>query len=77
MDDLNPGGTAPPKSLLTHPVLVAATLATLASEALLPLQYRPVLFRQDLEMLALSCAFLAVGLVVSAIVDRSRRTGRR
>ncbi len=66
MDDLDPGGTAPPRSLLTHPALVVATLATLASEALLPLQYRPVLFRQDLEMLALSCAFLAGGVAYAA-----------
>ncbi len=74
MGDLGPGGTAPPKSLLTHPAFVVATLATLASEALLPLQYRSVLFRQDLEMLALSCSFLAGGLAYAAY-RRARACG--
>ncbi len=74
MDDLDPEGSARPKSLLTHPALVAAAFATLASEGLLPLQYRPVLFRQDLEMLALSCAFLAGGLTYAAY-RRARACG--
>lgn len=72
----HPLTTAPRKSLLTHPAVVGALLATLGSEAVLPLQYRPVLFRQDLEMLTLSCALLAGGLAYAAY-RRARAGGVR
>ncbi len=52
---------SPSKSLLTHPVFVGAFGATLVAEWLLPLQYRPVLFRQDLEILAFACSVLSGG----------------
>jgi hypothetical protein len=69
-----PIGTRRSKPLLTHPALVAAFVATLVSEWLLPLQYRPVLFRDDLEMLALSCSLLAGG-IAYASYKRARTSG--
>ncbi len=70
-----PIGAAPlSKSLLTHPVFVVGLAATLVSEWLLPLQYRPVLFRADLEMLALSFSLLA-GCIAYASYRRARTPG--
>jgi hypothetical protein len=69
-----PIGAPPSKSLLTHPAFLVAFVATLVSEWLLPLQYRPVLFRQDLEMLTLSCSLLAGG-IAYASYRRARTSG--
>lgn len=52
--------------MLTHPAFVVAFVATLVAEWLLPLQYRPVLFRHDLEMLALSCSLLTGGIAYAS-----------
>jgi hypothetical protein len=63
-----------PKPLLTHPAFLVGFVATLVSEWLLPLQYRPVLFRDDLEMLALSCSLVAGG-IAYASYRRARTSG--
>ncbi|HUR77889.1 MAG TPA: hypothetical protein VMZ22_08070 [Acidimicrobiales bacterium] len=70
----DPIGSAPDRPLLTHPAFVASLGLTLLSEWLLPRQYRPVLFRQDLEMLALSCSLLAGG-AAYASYRRAAATG--
>lgn len=62
------------KSLLTHPVVVVALGATLVTEWLLPLQYRPVLFRQDLEILAFACSVVSGGIAYGSY-RRARVSG--
>jgi hypothetical protein len=65
---------SPSKSLLTHPVFVGAFGATLFAEWLLPLQVRPVLFRDDLEILAFACSVVSGGIAYGSY-RRARVSG--